>query len=228
MNQKQYQGRSLQYLVVEPDGYDPDREYPLVILLHGFGSNMGDLAALTPAINRTGYLYACPNAPLAMDIGMGQVGYAWTNLHGDSYERDVQDAEVKLVDFVAEVTEQYAVTGDRVLLGGFSQGGVMTYQVGLPRREQFAGLFALSARVAEPNGLLGRLPDRRDQPIFVSHGRQDMMITVEDGREARRLLDSWNYSPEYHEHDMAHEITQEVIDDLVEWMNKVVPPLLVE
>lgn len=225
MEAKQYDGRSLRYLIVEPDGYNVDRDYPLIILLHGFGSHMGDLAGLASAISPTGYLYACPNAPLAMDVGAGQVGYAWANLYGDSYEREAQDAEKMLIDFVQEVTQQYDISHDRVMLGGFSQGGMLTYRVGLPRPEMFAGLFALSSRVMDPDGLRDSLPDRRDQPIFVSHGTQDTMISVNEGRESRRLLDEWGYGAEYHEYEMAHEIRQEVIDDLVNWLGKVMPPL---
>jgi phospholipase/carboxylesterase len=226
MEAKQYDGRSLRYLVVEPDEFDPDRAYPLIILLHGFGSNMSDLAGLTPTIGRVGYLYACPNAPLAMDIGGGQVGYAWANLYGDSYEREAQDAENLLIDFVQELTQQYKVTPDRVMLGGFSQGGMLTYRVGLPRPEMFAGLFALSSRVTDPDGLRSRLPERRDQAIFVSHGTQDTMISVDDGRESRRLLGEWGYDVEYHEYEMGHEIRQEVIDDSLKWLSKVMPPLV--
>ncbi len=225
MEAKQYDGRSLRYLVLEPDEYDADRAYPLVILLHGFGSSMSDLAGLTPAISRSGYLYACPNAPMAMNVGMGQVGYAWASLDGDSYEQEAQDAEDKLMDFVHEVFEQYKVSRDQVVLGGFSQGGMTTYRVGLPRPEEFAGLFALSSRVADSDSLAARLPEDRSQPIFVSHGTQDTMISVDEGRESRWLLDEWGYSSNYHEYDMAHEIRQEVIDDLVKWLHGVVPPL---
>lgn len=223
MEAKQFEGRSLHGLIVEPDDYDPSREYPLLVLLHGFGSNMSDLAGLTPALSRTDYLYACPNAPLALDFGMRQTGYAWANLYGESYEREAQAAENSLMDFVEEVATRYRIQQGRVGLGGFSQGGMMTYRAGLPRPDTFAALFALSARVVDPDGVHRRLPTRRDQPIFISHGSRDGMIPPDDGRESRRLLQEWGYAPMYHEYDMAHEIRQEVIDDLVEWLRAVMP-----
>ena len=224
MEAKQFEGRSLHGLIVEPDDYDPSREYPLLVLLHGFGSNMSDLAGLTPALGRADYLYACPNAPLALDFGMGQTGYAWANLYGESYEREAQAAENSLMDFVEEVATRYRIQLGRVALGGFSQGGMMTYRAGLPRPDTFAALFALSARIVDPDGLHRRLPDPRDQPIFISHGSQDTMIPLDDGRESSRLLQEWGYAPAYHEYDMAHEIRQEVIDDFVEWLRAVMPP----
>ena len=221
MEAKQFDTQSLGSLIVEPDDYDPDREYPLIILLHGYGSNMADLAGLTPAISRTEYLYVCPNAPTAFDLGMGQTGYAWANFYGDSYAQEALDSEARFMDFLDEVEERYRVRKDQLILGGFSQGGMMTYQIGLPRPEKFAGLFALSATVKEPDIIQPRLPERHDQPVFVAHGTSDMIATIQGGRESIDLLREWGYSPEYHEYEgMAHEIRQEVIDDLVGWLKR--------
>ena len=75
---RQISGNSLTYLIVEPDDYDPDHEYPVVVLLHGFGASMTDLAGLSTMIDRAGYLYFFPNAPIPIQIGPGMTGYAWT------------------------------------------------------------------------------------------------------------------------------------------------------
>ena len=78
MRVSECQGETLRYLSVEPDGYSPRRRYPMVVLLHGYGAQMGDLAGLCPAIDPQGILYICPNAPIPFRIGPGTVGYAWT------------------------------------------------------------------------------------------------------------------------------------------------------
>ena len=75
---REIEGNSLRYLFVEPDGYDKSLEYPTIVLLHGFGASMSDLVGLAPAIDRAGYVYVFPNAPIPMQIGMGMTGYAWT------------------------------------------------------------------------------------------------------------------------------------------------------
>ena len=64
-----HEGPGLQYLAVLPDGYDSEASYPLIIMLHGFGANMHDLAGLAPAINPSGYVYVCPNAPIPFNLG---------------------------------------------------------------------------------------------------------------------------------------------------------------
>ena len=88
MQGKRYEGKDLMYLVVEPDDYSPDVNYPLVILLHGFGASMDDLAGLCPAIFRRGYLYACPNAPMPFAICPGMTGYGWTPRRGQGTPED--------------------------------------------------------------------------------------------------------------------------------------------
>ena len=69
---ERHQGKDLQYLTVVPDNHAPEVNYPLVIMLHGFGANMQDLAGLAPAIESEGYVYACPNAPIPFNLGLGQ------------------------------------------------------------------------------------------------------------------------------------------------------------
>ena len=55
----------------------PATRYPLVVLLHGFGANMQDLASLAPYIDEKGYVYAFPNAPFTVELGPGYTGYSW-------------------------------------------------------------------------------------------------------------------------------------------------------
>ena len=217
-------GDALQYLAVEPDGYDPDKQYPLVVLLHGFGSNMSDLAGLCPSIDPEGYVYICPNAPISMQVGLGAVGYAWTQ-PGDSGTPDEADRAEQLIStLMDEVTEQYRVEAGQVVLGGFSQGGMMTYRCGLTNPGMFRAVVALSARVSDSDSLRERLPADRSQPIFIAHGTADTMIAVEDARQARRFLEAEGYEPRYEEYAMGHEITQGVLDDLAPWVRSVLPP----
>jgi phospholipase/carboxylesterase len=101
---------------------------------------------------------------------------------------------------------------------------MMAYRLGLPRPELFAGLIILSSRVSDTETVREQLPTDRSQPIFVAHGTTDAMISVEDARKSRDFLEAESYSPDYHEYPMGHNITQEVLDDLVPWLNRVLTP----
>ena len=224
MKMVQSQGEALEYVAVYPIDYESDKAYPLIVLLHGFGANMHDLAGLASSIDSRSYVYLCPNAPLPIQLGPGFTGYAWTPLPGEKTLQDVRRAEDAVTAFVEEMMRTLGVEAGRVLLAGFSQGGMMTYQVGLPRPKIFAGLAALSARIDEREELLGRLPAERSQRIFIAHGVHDPLIPVEAGRESKDFLRMAGYDPTYREYPMAHQITDDVIDDLSFWIRETLPP----
>lgn len=221
-----HQGRSLNYLSVHPNGYDPGAPYPAIILLHGIGAHMGDLAGLTPLINSTGYIYLCPNAPLAVQIGPGMIGFAWSLPSSVPPERvpsDLPDPEALLETFFQEVIEEYRIRPSQMVLLGFSQGGRLAYSCGLPNSDRFAGVVALSCALPNPEHLRPRLPAQRSQPVFIAHGTQD---NPERARQAREFLEQEGYRPWYKEYPMGHEIGQDVIADLAPWVHQVLPPLL--
>ncbi len=219
-----HEGSGLKYLTVLPDGYDPETPYPLVIMLHGFGANMHDLASLAPAINPTGYVYAFPNAPIPFNLGQGHAGFGWMTPRGGSTAEEVAKSEALLSDFFTEVFERFKVPAGNTLLSGFSQGGGMTYRCGLGRADTFAGLAALSATLPEAEELDPRLPAVRNQPIFVAHGSHDQMIAESTAHAAKDYLEGAGYKPEFHVYNMGHEISGEVLADLVPWIASVLPP----
>lgn len=229
MKGEQHDGRSLKYIAVTPDDYDPAVSYPLVIMLHGFGAHMGDLANLAPAIEDRGYVYACPNAPMAFDFGGGHVGYGWMPRQNVASPEEVeaarQNSETLLAECFEEIFEKLNTTPGKAALLGFSQGGTMTYRCGLGQPGVFAGLVALSAAVFDPEILRPKLPAGREQPIFVAHGTGDMQIDVESARTTRAFLEAEGYQPEYREYNMGHEIPFEVLRDLIPWLTGVLPPL---
>ncbi|MSQ40708.1 MAG: hypothetical protein EXR55_03410 [Dehalococcoidia bacterium] len=222
MESEQRRGKSLFYLTVFPDDYEPEREYPAIILLHGFGANMQDLAALTPSIDTSGYLYICPNAPIGVNLGPGATGWAWGTPGENRNPAEMPRTERRLEQLFQEVMEEYKLAPGRMVLLGFSQGGGMTYRCGLGRPDLFAGLVALSSGLPDPDEMRLRLPPQRSQPIFIAHGLQD---NIESAQRAKAFLEGEGYSPSYHEYDMGHEITEEMLEDLVPWLKQVLPPL---
>ena len=187
------EGTGLQYVTVVPDEYTPDSTYPLVIMLHGFGANMRDLAGLAPAINDTGYVYACPNAPIPFELGPGQTGFGWMTPRGGGSAEETENSVKLLGDFFDTVLQQFNVAPGQALLMGFSQGGGMTYRCGLGRAEHFAGLAALSATLPDEEELTALLPQERNQPIFIGHGRFDQMVTDDTAQSAKSFLENNGY-----------------------------------
>jgi len=220
MEEIERQGAELSYLMVYPDEYDQSKEYPLVILLHGYGASMYDLASLAPAIHRQGYVYALPNGPIEVEFGPGEYGHSWRPPRGSSSPVDPALIEAMVDRFFDEVMQEHRVPRGRALLLGFSQGGGMTYRCGLRRADLFAGLVALGTGF--PEDMKANLPEQRFLPVFIGHG---MFDNIERAQQAQAFLSAAGYPITYHEYPIGHEITQHVLDDLVPWVHDVLPPL---
>ncbi|HEX5369651.1 MAG TPA: hypothetical protein VFY10_09595 [Dehalococcoidia bacterium] len=218
--------QALSYVLVTPDGFDADGTWPLVILMHGFGANMYDLAGLVSEADALGYVYAFPNAPYPMGGGLGGNGYSWM-LGRPGVEAPAEpgpSVEQRLEGFTSEVRAKTGAAAGNIVLGGFSQGGGMTLTHGLLRPDIFKGLVVLSGFFRSADEVRPKLPDQRTQPVFLAHGRKDGVVSLDLAHETRAFLEAEGYTVDYHEYDMAHSISGPELTDLVAWLQKILPP----
>jgi phospholipase/carboxylesterase len=219
-------GGALDYISLFPDRYDETKTYPLIVLLHGFGASMYDLAGLAPALDDEGYVYACPNAPHSVELGGGMTGYSWyEGMRGMPPPANPgPPPEHYLERFFAELAAHRPFEAGRALLAGFSQGGGLALRYGLPRPETFAGVVVLSGAPRNLEEIDASLPAKRDLPVFVAHGSRDPMVPLERAQGTKAFLEERGYQPSYHEYQMGHEITPGLIRDLVPWLHETLPP----
>ena len=220
MNFEQLSEGSLPMVVGTPDNFDSSHQYGMIVLMHGFGSHMGDLAGLAPLINETDYIYVCLNAPIEMSIGFGQQGYAWFPAGGQTQPDDIDNAVSQLQQAVDFAMTKYHPDKSNIYVGGFSQGGMMTMHAGLTRPDLYKGAIILSSRLTQVDLFTDRIESTTKIPIFMSHGTEDLVISIQDGRETKNLLEEYGYEVEYREYSMAHEIREETISDLKDWLIK--------
>lgn len=211
---------SLRYITLLPDEYNEKRPYPVIILLHGYGSSMDDLCSVAPYISSTDYIYVCPNGPIQVPIGPLVKGFAWMRISQPSPLPEDPSNEDNIMGLLAAVTAKYTVQENQIILGGFSQGAMVTYQIGLPSPDIFLGLVALSGRIQDTEEISKELPELRTQPIFIAHGSQDNIIPLEHARSSKDFLVEYGYSPTYNEYQMSHQITMSVIADLKTWIHQ--------
>jgi phospholipase/carboxylesterase len=188
-----------------------------LVLFHGRGADEYDLFPLLDALDPERRLVgATPRGPHSLPPGgahwyaLGGIGTPEARTFWASYE-----AAGKWLDaFVAE----QGVGFDRVVLGGFSQGGVMTYSLGLGAgRPRPAGLIALSSFLPTVEGLeLDLSPPL--PPVAIGHGTLDNVIGVEWGRRARALLEGAGAEVLYHETPMFHQIDPEFVREIRDWL----------
>jgi phospholipase/carboxylesterase len=221
MESKVDHGKTLDYLTVYPDGYAPGKAYPLVILMHGFGANKEDLSGLAPALDRTGYLYIFPDAPLI--VGDDPATRAWHERGGKEGQDAVREAMTAIDGFVKEVVARFRVQQGQAVLAGFSQGGAMSLRYGLPRPDLFAGIGVLSGSLRRVDDLRAELPIERKQPIFVAHGEHDAMVEVKCSQDLVAFLGRQGYQPVYKIYPIGHEISPALVADFRAWIKQVLP-----
>lgn len=215
---------ALPYLAADPAGAQAERkDRPLVIFLHGYGSDERDLFGIKSELSPD-YEYLSVRAPLEVDGG----GYKWFTQDADQaqYEgvtSDVDRSTDMLRTFIEQATEKYHTQSDKVVLIGFSQGAMMSYQIGLQHPELVRAIAPLSGKILAP--LAARLkPDERLNAlkVFIGHGSVDIRVPFTGASDAKTLLENLMISPEFHAYAGAgHTITSAEITDLKRWLDGV-------
>jgi phospholipase/carboxylesterase len=214
----QRQHRSLTTLELGPGGPEPA---PLVIMLHGYGSNEKDLIQLAPDLPAT-CRYVSPRAPVMLDIDM----FGWFPIEFTPTGITVDYAAAaraldQFISFTRELIETFSPAGGKVLLMGFSQGAVMSYLTAFRSPELLHGVIALSGQLPESNLPEAGGPEGLgDLPFLVMHGIYDDVLPIEKGRASERWLKERVSDLSYHEYPVAHQISGEGVATIRSWIEK--------
>ena len=199
---------SLRYLLNVPSRRPDTDAMPMVILIHGRGADMHDLADLAPMLDAPdGARFVFPNAPKAFEPYPG-MSFGWTWFDGWPPEAtSVAESRTTLLRFLDEITTKYPTT--KLIVAGFSQGALMALDAGLRATQNVAGIIAMSGGLYE-----NELPDlaaKKHIPVLISHGSQDEVVPVNYARRARLVLEDAGFDVDYHEYPMGHQVVTEEI-----------------
>ncbi len=193
---------SLQFISIPPT---TDRQpVALIVALHGWGANARDLAALAPAFNLPDYQFVFPDAPFPHPQVTG--GKAWYDLQSKDAGGLVESRQL-LREFLLSLESSTGVPLSRTILGGFSQGGAMTLDVGLTL--PVAGLICLSGYL---HSSISPAAGSALPPVLIAHGTQDTIVPISAAVRSRDSLTAWGAQVQYREFKMGHEILPEVVD----------------
>jgi phospholipase/carboxylesterase len=210
---------SLSYLTRPADG-TPDG---LIVLFHGRGADERDLFPLLDALDpERRLLGVTPRGPLHLPPG----GAHWYAVQEIGYPDPATFTETYALasDWLDDLAAGSGVTSERTVLGGFSQGAVMTYALGLGEgRPRPAGLIALSGFIPTAPGFALDLEPPLPR-VVIGHGALDPVISVEWSRRARRVLPEAGADVTYHESPhMAHSIDPALLRQLPAWLASTLP-----
>lgn len=195
-----------------------------LLLLHGRGTDEFDLLPLLDALDPERRLVGLtPRGPLSLPPG----GAHWYVVRQVGYpDRDTFDASYQgFSAWLDALPGELGLSWDRIVLGGFSMGAVMSYATGLgPGRPTPAGIMALSGFIPTVEGFEPEFDRARGLPVAIAHGTADPVIPVEFGRDARRRLEDAGAAVTYRESPVPHAIDPAILPDLRRWLATTVPP----
>ena len=185
-------------LIYVPSAYEPATPAPLLVLLHGAGGSAADWRSAFPTAAGRGIVVLAPDSR----------GTTWDRIHGD-FGRDLAFLDAAM----SQVFSLCAIDPLRVALAGFSDGASYALSLGVGNGDLFSHLVAFSP------GLVASGPTLVGKPrIFVSHGSQDRVISLQTSRDAIvPLLTDAGYDVRFEVFDGGHTVPATVFDQSLDW-----------
>ncbi|MBA4154563.1 MAG: phospholipase [Flavobacterium sp.] len=209
---------SLHYLVREPKFIQ--EKNPLLLLLHGYGSNEADLFSFASELPQE-YFVISAQAPYDMLYG----SYAWYAINFDADENKFSDlnqarqSRDMIADFIDELLEKYPIDATKVSLIGFSQGSILSYAVALSYPTKVSKVVAMSGYLNLEMAIEGfEKNDLSGLKIFASHGTVDQVIPVEWARKTPQLLENFGIDVVYKEYPIGHGVSPQNFFDFRKWL----------
>jgi len=197
---------SINYLIQEPK-VKKDKN-PLILLLHGYGSNEEDLFSFARELPDHYYIVSA-QAPYPVP----PYGYAWYAIHFDAdtnkFSDDQQAIESRdlIVQFIDELQAKYPIDAQDINLVGFSQGAILSYAIALSYPEKINKVVALSGYF-NTNIIKAGFEDSdfSQLQVFASHGTVDQVIPVDWARKTSPILDVLKIKHTYKEYPVGHGV----------------------
>ena len=168
----------------------PEKEIKnAIILLHGYGGDGNDISMLSLNWKRhlPNTIFICPNGHETCEINPS--GYQWFDLTKDDPNyilKETKKAEEILKKFINEIKEEYNLINNNICLSGFSQGCMMSLNVGLTSEDKFSSIVGFSGKIINQNDLKQRIKNLTD--VFLIHGELDDIVSPTFLLEAKDFL----------------------------------------
>ena len=170
-----------------------------IVLLHGYGGDGKDISMLSLNWKRhlPNTIFICPNGHEPCPINPS--GYQWFDLSKDDPDYILEEsfkAEKKLNKFLDEVKNEYKIDNDKIYLSGFSQGCMMSINIGLTSEKKFSCIIGFSGKIINLNNLKRRKKNHTD--ILLIHGDKDDIVAPTHLLEAKDFFLRENVNVETH------------------------------
>ncbi len=201
-----------------------------VIWLHGLGADGHDFESLVSQLQlpeKMGVRFIFPHAPIQpVTINAGYPMRAWFDILGLDASAKQDESGIrksqKSVEYIIDTVIKSGISSDRIILGGFSQGGALALHIALRLTTKLAGVIGLSTYLPLADLLnVERHAINAMTPIFLAHGRLDSIVPFNFGKTSCALLTKLGYGVTWHEYDLAHSVNAEEVRDISRWIQSI-------
>lgn len=216
----------LEHIQVDP----PGEATSTVIWLHGLGADGHDFEAIIPELKLpedSGIRFIFPHAPVRpVTINNGAEMRAWYDFipHSETEGRqDINDSMAQVTAFIERELHR-GLPAERILLAGFSQGGVIALHTGIRYQQRLAGILALSTYLYDFAGCQAEMQDANLAiPVMMAHGTHDPMIPVMRAATSRENLIRLGYDVRWFDYPMGHQVCLEEVEQIAAFFAEVLP-----
>ncbi|WP_397299430.1 alpha/beta hydrolase [Nonlabens ulvanivorans] len=200
---------------------------PLLLLLHGYGSNEEDLFSFAPEISQDFFIVSA-RAP----YNMVPQGAAWYAINFDatggkfSDVNQAKESMALLLKFIEELKTHYPISKDKINILGFSQGAILSYGLSLSHPALFNKVVCMSGYLNEeiieqPEDLESRFRESENQPsYFISHGTVDQVVPYAWAKLAPDFLKKLNIDHVFKDYPIGHGVARDNFYDMKEWLER--------
>jgi phospholipase/carboxylesterase len=217
--------QALPYVEVNPTS----QAKATVIWLHGLGDSGNGFAPIVPDLklpDELGIRFVFPHAPMRpVTINNGMTMRAWYDITSLDFNNRADSQGVKESSaLVADLIEKEIAKGipaNKIVLVGFSQGGVIALNLGTRFEKSLAGVMSMSSYMSESEKLNDEAHSaNKNTPFFVAHGTHDDVVPVFMGNTAFKVLESNGYQATWHEYAMQHNVCMQQLNDISSWLKE--------
>ncbi len=195
----------------------------VVIWLHGLGADGHDFEAIVPELDLSNcppIRFIFPHAPMkSVTINNGMVMRAWYDILEMNIDRKIDheglESSSESIRLLIQQQVDMGIPTENIILAGFSQGGAMTYHVGLTHNPPLRGLMVLSAYLADPKAAQAT---PQEVPLLCCHGTMDPMVPHALGQAAAEQLKDLGWPVEWLDYPAPHGLHPQQIGDISRWL----------